>query len=219
RRQVLLVLTVPSISLFFIGFLALYAIGGEGFSVHGRAESFTVLDQQTRQAATRASVSLYAAGMTPSGGLRFSREMAVFPIGTDGRGSSEAQSLDLTDSQRFASGIMRARAPANFEEAVFRTARERLSFTDESNAVGVVNGLGVTILELRYRRGGKDYVLGENLKPGSHATLAMARGARPTLATLTYAPLSPQKFDRVFENQPDGSYIAILEQSPACESG
>ena len=35
------------------------------------------------------SMSLYAAGMTPSGGLRFPRDVAVFPIGPDGTGSRE----------------------------------------------------------------------------------------------------------------------------------
>ena len=43
-----------------------------------------MLDQATKQAATRAAASLYAAGMTPSGGLRFARDVAVFPIGADG---------------------------------------------------------------------------------------------------------------------------------------
>ena len=95
--------------------LAGYVVAGEGFGVHGRAVTFTMLDQVRKQAVTRASVSMYAAGMTPGGGLRFPRDVAVFPIGTDGSGSRERQTLDLTESQRFTSGAIQARSPTNFE--------------------------------------------------------------------------------------------------------
>ena len=57
--------------------------------VRARAMTFTLLDQARKQAATRASISMYAAGMTPAGGLRFPRDVAVFPIGPDGTGSRE----------------------------------------------------------------------------------------------------------------------------------
>ena len=159
RQQVLVVVTVPLVSLLFIALLAAYVVAGEGFGIHGRAETFTMLDQEAKQAATRASVSLYAAGMTPSGGLRFARDMAVFPIGTDGRGSEEPESVDLTNLQQFSSGIVRARTPSNFEELGLRPARERLSFSGEMDHMTVVNGLGATVQRLLFRENGKLYVL------------------------------------------------------------
>ena len=47
RQQVLLVLTAPLISVLFIVLLAGYVVAGEGFGVHGRAVTFTMLDQAT----------------------------------------------------------------------------------------------------------------------------------------------------------------------------
>ena len=90
RQQVLLVLTAPLISAMFIVLLAGYVVAGEGLGVRGRAVTFTMLDQVRKQASTRGSMSLYAAGMTPAGGLRFPRDVAVFPIGPDGTGSRDA---------------------------------------------------------------------------------------------------------------------------------
>ncbi len=139
RQQVLLVLTAPLISAMFIVLLAGYVLAGEGLGVRGRAVTFTMLDQVRNQASTRSSASLYAAGMTPSGGLRFSRDVAVFPIGPDGTGSRERQFLDLTDAQRFPSGLIQARSPTNLEQIAFRPARERLSFTPEAGGMTVVN--------------------------------------------------------------------------------
>src|SRR6185436_5209921 len=81
RQQVLLVLTTPVISAIFIVLLGGYVLAGEGLGVRGRAVTFTMLDQVRKHAATRASVSLYAAGMTPPGGLHFPRDVAVFTTG------------------------------------------------------------------------------------------------------------------------------------------
>ena len=87
-QLVLLVLTAPLISLVSIVLLAGYALADEGLRVQGRAVTFTMLDQVRKQSATRATVSFYAPGLAPSGGLRFSRDVAVFPIGADGNGSA-----------------------------------------------------------------------------------------------------------------------------------
>ena len=71
RRQVLLVLTAPVISAVFILLLAGYVLAGEGLGVRGRAVTFTMLDQVAEAGGhARRALSLYAAGMTPGGGLR-----------------------------------------------------------------------------------------------------------------------------------------------------
>ncbi|HYR84041.1 MAG TPA: hypothetical protein VE422_08190 [Terriglobia bacterium] len=217
RQQVLLVLTVPLISGLFIAVLAGYAVAGEGFGIWGRAATFTVLDQATKQAATRASVSLYAAGMAPAGGMRFPRDMAVYPIGTDGPANRQEQSLDLTDLQRFSAGIIQARSPSNFEEIGFRPARERLSFTSDSDRVSVINGLGATVTQLFYRAGGKIHTLGGPLRAGEKGILQTGPGNAPEVF---FSPLlSPQKLHDVMNNQADGSYLAVLERSPFWEPG
>jgi hypothetical protein len=217
NQQVLFVLTAPLISAVFILLLAGYVVAAEGFSVSGRAVTFTVLDQARKEAATRASASLYAAGMTPAGGLRFARDVAVFPIGAEGIGDRDTQVLELTESQRFSSGVIHARAPTNFEQIAFRPARERVSFAAGAGGMAAINGLGVTILKLFYRTGGKTYQLSGSLADGARAAMtpAAAGGASlvppdiPLAARLVY----------LMAQQPEGSYLAVVEQSPFWDPG
>jgi hypothetical protein len=222
RQQTFLVLTVPLISGLFVAVLAVYAIAGEGFGVRGRAVTFTMLDQIGKEAATRASISLYAAGMTPAGGLRFSRDVAVMPVGTDGQGSREPEMINLTEAQQFSSGIIRARVPANIEELAFRPARERLSFTSDGGHISVLNGLGVKITSLYYRDKGNLYTLNEPLQAGEKRALqgAEANPASALLRSLVQSGVpSPEIFQRALNNHTNGSYIAVLERSPFWEPG
>jgi hypothetical protein len=217
RQQVLLVLTAPLISAIFIVLLAGYVLAGEGLGVRGRAVTFTMLDQVRKQASTRASISLYAAGMTPAGGLRFPRDVAVFPIGPHGTGSRDRQTLDLTDAQRFSAGVIQARSPTNLEAIGFRPARERLSFSREAGGMSVVNGLGATVAVLLYRDGDTVYSLAGPLPPGGKETLKT--GARETGNVVpSNLPLS-SRFLHLVENQPAGSYLAVLERSPFWDPG
>jgi hypothetical protein len=177
RRQVLFVLTAPFISAIFIVLLAGYVVVGEGLGVSGRIVSFTMLDELRREATTRAAISLYAAGMTPGGGLNFPRDVAVFSLGVDGKGTRERQVLDLTAAQRFHAGMIQARSPANFEEIGIRAARERLTFNRDGSALTVVNGLGAPIRLLLYRRGNEVFSLRQSLAEGAKATLVNDRMA------------------------------------------
>jgi hypothetical protein len=218
RRQVLLVLTAPVISVAFILLLAVYVVAGEGLSVYGRAASFTMLDEVRKQAVTRVSASLYAAGMTPGDGLRFGRDVAVFQIGRDGAGNRDRYVLDLTEAQRYSEGIIQARSPTNFEQIIFRQARERLSFSRESDGhLAVVNGLGAPVARLLYRVGGTRYKLSTSLAPGDKGLLeTVARADWETVPS--DVPLSA-RFRYLIDNQPEGSYLAVLETSPFWEPG
>jgi hypothetical protein len=219
RQPVLLVLTAPLISAIFVVLLAGYVVMGEGFAVRGRAVTVTMLDQVRNQASTRGSASLYAAGMAPSGGLRFPRHAAVFPLGPEGTGSRERHFLDLTDAQHFSSGVIAARSPTNIEQITFRTARERLSFTREAGGgMTVVNGLGATVTALFYREGDTVYGLGGPLSAGGKATLKTAAPRTVVPGVPNAGPLKA-RIERLFEQQPAGSYLAVLERSPFWEPG
>ena len=217
RRLVLLVLTAPLISMLFIVLLAGYVLAGEGLGVRGRAVTFTMLDQVRKQAATRTSLSLYAAGMTPRGGLRFARDEAVFAIGTDGTGSRESQLLDLSEAQRFVAGAIQARSPTNLETIGFRPARERLAIAREDAGMTVVNGLGVPIRALLYRTGDTVHNLTDALLPGHKGTLKS--GALRTADVVPSGlPWSP-RLEHLFNHPPDGAYLAVLERSPFWNPG
>jgi hypothetical protein len=216
KQRVLIVLTAPILSLLFILVLATYTIAGEGFGVHGRAATFTILDEGTKQAATRATMSLYAAGMAPSGGLNFGRDVAVFLIGPSGSGSRERGALDLSQSQRYATGEFQARSPTNVEQILFRRARERLTFTREAGGYSVLNGLDATLTHLQYRDGQTRYTLDGPLAPGARQTLKA--GSIDPASVVPGAAIG-RKFEAVIEHQPPDSYIAVLDRSPFWEPG
>jgi hypothetical protein len=113
--------------------------------------------------------------------------------------------------------VVHARSPTNFEQIVFRSARERLTFTHEEGGLSVTNGLEASVVALRYRDGDTMYRLDGPLPSGSKHTLnAVAAGVRPVLP----AGMSiPQKLVRFFEDQPRGSYLAVLDASPFWEPG
>jgi hypothetical protein len=212
-----MVLTAPLISAVFIVLLAGYAIAGEGFSLQGRALSFTVLDQLTNQAATRVSASLYAPGLTPASGLRFGRDVAVWAIGPEGSGMRDRMDLDLTDDQYFSSGVLQARSPTNLEQVVVRAARERLTFSQAGGGLSVTNGLDASILALSYRDGNTMYRLAGPLSPGSKQTMT-ATTFDPERVLPDAVPIPPKLFG-VYRNQPTRSYLAVLDRSPFWEPG
>jgi hypothetical protein len=217
RRQVLLVLTTPLISAGFILLLAGYVLAGEGLGVRGRAVTFTMLDQARKQAVTRASTSLYAAGMTPAGGLGYARDVAVYAIGPDGTGTRDQQTLDLTDTQRYTSGAIQARSPTNLEQIAFRPARERLSFSRDGAGLGVVNGLDVTVTALVYKDGDTVYSLARPLAAGGRAIL-IAGAADARIQVPPDLPVAA-RFSYLIAHQPRGSYLAVLERSPFWDAG
>jgi hypothetical protein len=217
RQQVLLVLTTPLISAVFVVLLAGYVVFAEGFGVRGRVVSFTLLDQATKQAATRATASLYAAGMTPAGGLLFPRDVAVYRIGADGKMAPSRQTLDLTESQRYPSGALEARSPTNLEVIGFRPARERLSFSRDGEGLAVSNGLGATVVQLFYRDGDTAYASSAPLATGARTTLQRRPFTGAQMSTSD--PAIPSKLLRLFDTQPIGSYLAVVERSPFVELG
>lgn len=217
RQQVFVVLTTPLLAGIFIVLLAGYVIAGEGLGVRGRAVSFTMLDQIRKQASTRASASLYAAGMAPSGGLRFARDEAVYPLGTDGTGGRESQSIDLTEAQRFASGVIYARSPTNLETIAFRPARERLTFDRASGSIGVVNGLGVRVHSVVFRAGTLYSLQAAPLLPGHKGHLTPGT-PRPGDIVPAGFPLTT-RFEHLLAHLPDNTYLAIVERSPFWNPG
>ena len=217
RQRVLLVLTAPIISIVFIVLLAGYAVAGEGFGVYGRAATFTILDEAAKQAATRAAVSMYAAGMAPSGGMRFGRDVAVFPIGPSGTGTRERLALDLSETQQYSGGLVQARAPTNIDQVTVRQARERLTFTRGAEGVSVVNGLDATLTHLLYRDGNAVYSLNASVAPGGRQILTTGAVDPTQMVPATLAIKS--KFIDLIEQQPPDSYFAVLDRSPFWEPG
>jgi hypothetical protein len=198
-----------------------YGILSEGLEVRARAVTFTLLDQASKKATTRSSVSLYPGGVARSGGVRFTPDAAIFPLGPDGIGVRGAMAVDFTGEQRFRSGLLQPRAPNNFEQIRFQPARQRLNFERNGNDLSVVNGLGANIRRLYYREGGQIYALGAELHAGERGPLKVSslKGAELYGDSLKATPISPAKFLDVIKKQPDDSYLAVLETSPFWDPG
>jgi hypothetical protein len=211
RQQALLVVTVPAIALAFIVLLAGYVVAGEGLGVHARAASLTLLDQGRQQAATRTAVSMYAAGRSPRGGMRFGRETAVILGG--GAPLVPDVAMDLTETQHL-EGFVRARTPANFETVALQPARERLVVHHEGDRIDVVNGLGATIKSLTLQTRSRHYRLAAPLANGERRSLEPTSvvdspvGAGHPYAA-RFAGMAPA----------EESYVAVLDRSPFWQSG
>jgi hypothetical protein len=218
RRQVLLVLTVPLFSAVFIALLSGYALFFQGLGVRARAMTLTVLDEGSKRAATRSTVSLYPGGFMPSGGLQFAGDTAVFPLGTDGQGQRTRMAMDVTNSQGFRTGLLTSRAPTNLEQVRIQPARERLSFERTGNELHVVNGLGSTIQQLFYRDGEQWWSL-VNLAPGQKGSLTTTGETARSLAGSEVNTLANVRFQQVATAQPDHTYLAVLDTSPFWEPG
>jgi len=107
---------------------------------------------------------------------------------------------------------------------MFQPARQRLSFESDGNQISVVNGLGGTIRQLAYREGENTYVLEAEVAAGDRAPLKLdTKGNRPiskgVLDSLKLTPITPIKFQQVFDRQPEGTYLAVLETSPFWDPG
>jgi hypothetical protein len=213
--QPLLVMTSPLIAVAFLLLLGTYVVAAEGFRVHTRAATFTLLDQGRQEAVTRAAVSLYAAGRTPGDGLWFSSDTAVYPF--ESADTSEDLHIDLSNGQRFDSGLVRARTPVNFETLEWRPARERLLFTREGDGLHVSNGLGVAVSSLLVRAPDRMYELWSPLAAGGQAGLHVTNGTRTALVP-AYHPMFT-RFDEVTSTQPVNSYLAVVDRAPAWDPG
>jgi hypothetical protein len=211
--QPLLVLTAPLIAVAFLVLLAVYVVIGEGFGVHVRAATLTVLDQDRQEAVTRAEVSLYPAGRTPGGGLRFSDDTAVVAFASEDRSDVH---LDLGDGQRFDRGLARARVPLNVETVEWRPARERLTFTRENGGLTVVNGLGATLTALFVRSPSGSFELAAPVIAGGRG--ALRRWTTQPLLMPVDHPLYG-RFYEVMTGQPVSSYVALLDKATAWNPG
>ncbi len=90
HRLNLLVITVPASAAIVTGALLLYAIIGDGLGVRARVRSFTEIDCRRSGEAVCWSRLSYYAGISPSSGLQFPDDVAVYPF--------QQESLDMMRS-------------------------------------------------------------------------------------------------------------------------
>ena len=210
RREPLILLTTPVISLLFcllvIGFITM----GEGWYSRAKAVGVTLLDQDANLAATRAVVAVYAPS-APRGGFEFDSEDVLRFAG--------AGRLELREdnSQHLAAGLLQPRIPLGYSAERVSVQREHLKLTREAEGVGVVNGLGVRLVSLFVvAPDGAVYAAAGKIEPGARALL------RPSGETAGKPDLDSDKvwtqatlgggFFRPNGIIPRGYYVAVAEE-------
>lgn len=155
RRQKLhlLVIIVPLAALAVTGTLFTYALFADGLAIRVRTRSLTLLDQRDGQAVCWSRMSYYA-GLSPSGGLRFPTDMAIYPLWSnddDNGGGAGRQSTTWTpERQELTSGWIASRTPTQFVTARTRTSEAAVVYLGKRGAgeTWIENRLGTRIERL-----------------------------------------------------------------------
>jgi hypothetical protein len=205
KRLNYLLVTVPAGAALVTLGLVFYALISDGLGVRSRVRSFTELDQKNDRAASWSRQSYYAS-LTPSRGMVFPADAAVYPIEPDGeeaRGQSERIMEWSGDKQQLARGYLGPRTLAQF--LVVRSthdAKSELVISKANGASGeleVENRLGGRIEKLwLVDSGGKSY-WGEAIGQARSKALA-AKDPADCLGLIqealsANAPRTPEGFD------------------------
>jgi hypothetical protein len=144
KKLYLLIFTVPVFAGITTVLLLSYAVASDGFALRGRVRSVTLLDQVRGESVSWSRISYYA-GVAPSGGLRFSRDTAVYPMEPPGS-SGGSRMVDWTEGQHLTSGWLRSRTPTQLVAIAYRQSGEQLSVaSSDAGIVRVTNNLGTNI--------------------------------------------------------------------------
>ncbi|MBS1370138.1 MAG: hypothetical protein HPZ91_09315 [Lentisphaeria bacterium] len=165
RRENLLLATTPAISLVFcllvVGFITI----DEGWYSRAKAYGITLLDQESRMAATQARVAVYAP-VPPFAGFTFSPEeiLSFYGAGT--------LQMDIDKAQHFGAGLLQPRIPLSCSVERTGPQREHLKVIREKDGVAVVNGLGAELLSVGVvDMDGRLFLMDEAVAPGARALL------------------------------------------------
>lgn len=179
-RLHLLVLVVPLSAVLVTMALFAYAVAVDGLGVRVRARSFTLLDQRKGEAACWARISYYA-GLAPSGGLKFSDDVAALPLLPQERnqrhGELRRRALTWSASeQTLVSGWIASRTPTQFLTVRSRSTEARLNVkqTAAASPPQVENQLGVRIERLLLADAAGNHFRGESIPIGDATTLQAA---------------------------------------------
>lgn len=226
RRPVQLLWTTPVIALSATAALFVWGMLSEGTTPTTRLVSLTLLDQGARRAATLGALAWYCP-LTPSGGLRFSADTELEPVGERGRRGGV---LDWTREQHLVSGWLPARTPTAFYARKVEPRRERIRVSRDNGGLRAVNGLGADIVELwladeagRIHRGERIAAGRESALRPTDVTVAAAanrsESARRFLASEEWAAGWPALTGAPTAALRPGEYLAVLDGSPFLESG
>jgi hypothetical protein len=228
KKRMWLLWTVPVISLITCVAVSAYTLFSEGWGGRARYLSYTILDERSHRAATIGFNAFYAP-LTPGDGLRYSSETEVNVLSSRysySYDSTPIRNSDWTEDQHLETGWVTARTPAHFTIRRNETRRERMTITRAGDgSISIVNGLGVTIKNIKFADEKGMVYAGSNIAAGSSVTLEPTNerlNPRPGTTRKAYAgdwielvqrPLGAADLPRPM------TYVADLETCPFLEDG
>lgn len=166
KSILLLLLTVPLISLAFVAIVIVFVGIVEGWSSRASAVGVTFLDQKESMAYTRAAVNLYAP--VPVRSLTFdTADSVTFSATTD---------VDISlGRDQIITGANRARVPLAYSISRAEKHLEQIKVVHDASGVSVVNGLGVPLTKLMVKADdGGIWVADSTVAPGESVRLALS---------------------------------------------
>jgi hypothetical protein len=148
RRRLLILVSIPVLSLVVSAVLLGYALFGEGLSVKVVPRSITYLDQVIKRA-SHVSKTGYYAGTTPADGLRLPPEASIMEIWAQPEPNDRARrTIELDEGIKLDGGWLPVRTPREFLVTAARAWRERVEIGErDGNTLAITNGTSVRLLE------------------------------------------------------------------------
>ncbi len=198
RRLNLLLITVPASAAFVTLVLFGYALIHDGLGVRVRVRSFTQLDLRRGEAVCWSRLSYYA-GMSPSRGLTFPGDVAVYPFEAEPETyrrsdlppkemnwqPADDKSPGAMPMQHFSSDWLPARTPKQFITVRSRKTPARLSITQpqQGGPLQIENHLGTRIIAMAISDAKNTQFGAEGIANGQSVSLTSAN-IRDAMATI-----------------------------------
>ncbi|MBK9387971.1 MAG: hypothetical protein IPN34_24400 [Planctomycetes bacterium] len=221
KRPVLLLVTVPVLSLCFCAGLLAITFSREGFSTIIASRSLTVLDQREQRRATAEWRAFYAP-LSPGTALVTRAGTTLHLPAAEPLSSRRPRYVIDGGSGALAGAYLPSRREARHVVIEESACAERLAFDRKGSALRVTNLLGVALRALEvYDSAGARHVLAEPLESGASAELAPASSRSEASSLLLrvesfgYAGTTPLRIP----SEPRDLYAAEVEAPPWLDRG
>ncbi len=183
RRLYLILVTVPLGAVIVTGSLLIYAMLTDGLGVRMRTRSVTEIDQPSGRVVAWSRQSYYA-GLSPSEGLSFPSDAAVYPVEhyPIGRfGQRDGRNHLIWDGdQRLASGFLTTRSTKQFLVVESRKTTVGLTVDETADPPRVTNRFGTVVDHLIVRVSNGELFEAHRIDPGATASMSPISGKDAT---------------------------------------
>lgn len=216
KKPPMMLVTTPALALVAAGAIIAYGVASQGLGVQSAAFTITMLDQRAHTSSTLQARQLYAGTSVPEG-LRPGAGSWHIPLSMDYEFSFE--STETPEDGRTISGdLLPARIATQSVVLTERPSRLRLTLEGDT----VQNGLGTKVHALVvHAPDGRWYQLSKPLADGQAGTLEPLDEPAVAINEFWASDMargrSVQAWPHRDIDMPEGTYLALLDESPFAE--